>query len=66
MEDDTEELLKFLSKNLKLHTIIENEVRLTPYGQLTFNIILKDGVAQVETLNIIKNRRRRYKLKTRT
>lgn len=40
--------------------IIENEVRQTPFGQITFNIELKNGVAIISTLNIVKNRRRKY------
>jgi len=61
-ELDTPALQKLLSANLPLHAIIENEVRLTPFGQITFTLMVKDGVAQIETLNIIKSRRRRYGL----
>ena len=57
---DTEDLLRFLANNLPMHIIIENEVRLMPFGQMTFNVMLKDGVANIDTLNIVKNRRRRY------
>jgi phosphoribosylaminoimidazole carboxylase (NCAIR synthetase) len=61
MQDKNTELLKrSLLKNSQLHLIVENEVRQTPFGQITFNIELKDGVAQVDTLNIVKNRRRKY------
>lgn len=55
------ELLKqSLLKNLQLHLIVENEVRETPFGQITFNVELHDGVADVATINIVKNRRRKY------
>lgn len=55
--DDVNTLLK---KNLPLHVIIENEVRKTPFGQITVNIELASGVAKLETLNIVKSRRRKY------
>lgn len=62
MPANIKDLLKFLHKNLLLHTVIENEVRLVPFGQITFNVLIKDGVAQIETLNINRNRRKKYKL----
>jgi len=55
-------LQKLLSPNLPLHIILENEVAQTQYGQITFNVIIKDGEAHIETLNIVKNKRIRYKL----
>lgn len=61
-EQDTQALRKLLLKNLPFHAAIENEVRLTPFGQLTFTVMVRDGVAQIETLNIVKSRRKRYKL----
>jgi len=51
-----------LSNNLPLHIILENEVRQTQYGQITFNVILKDSKAHIETLNVVKNKRIRYKM----
>lgn len=54
--------IKLLSKNLAFHTVIMNEVRQTPFGQLTFNVMIKDGVVQLETLNLVKSRRRKYNL----
>jgi len=56
------DLRKLLSPNLPLHIIIENEVGQTQYGQITFNVILKDSEAHIETLNIVKNKRIRYKM----
>lgn len=58
-----DELNQLLKKNLALHMIVENEVRLTPFGQITFNIELKDGIAKIETINIVKSRRYKYQLK---
>lgn len=55
-----DELNTLLKKNLGLHMIVENEVRLTPFGLITFNVELKDGVAKLETINIAKQRRYKY------
>lgn len=62
MAENTQALQELLSKNLLFHTIIENEVRLTPFGQITFSGVVKDGVVQIESLNLVKTRRRKYKL----
>ena len=62
MERDTSALQKLLERNLPFHTVILNEVRLTSFGQLTFNVMLKDGVVQLKTLNLVKSRRRKYNL----
>ena len=59
-EKNTELLKHLLSKNSPLHLIIENEVRQTPFGQITVNVEIINGVAQVEKLNIVKTRRRKY------
>lgn len=53
-------LKRSLSKNSPLHLIVENEVRQTPFGQITFNVEIVNGEARIETLNIVKNRRRKY------
>ena len=37
---------KILMKNLKYHLRMEMEVQNTLYGQTTFNVVLKDGIAQ--------------------
>lgn len=63
---NTELLKQSLSKNLPLHTIIENEVRKTPFGQMTFTIEIVNGVAKINTLNIVKNIRRKYEVKKTT
>ena len=62
-DQNTSALQKLLEPNLAFHALIENEVRQTPFGQLTFNVIIKDGVAQIGTLNLVKSRRRKYNLK---
>lgn len=50
----------FLQKNASFHVILEREVSETPFGQITFNFEIKDGVVNLSTLNIVKNRRIRY------
>jgi len=62
MAEDTKAFQQLLQKNLLFHIIIENEVRLTPFGQITFNVIVKNGVIQTDTLNIVKSKRKKYKL----
>lgn len=55
-----ESLNKSLSKNTGLHLVVENEVNKTPFGQITFTCTVIDGVVQLDTLNVVKNKRRRY------
>lgn len=47
-------------KNFKFHAILENEVKKTQYGVITVNVELKDGVVDLESLNIVVNKRIRY------
>jgi len=54
------ELQNKLIKNLAFHAIVTNEVNSTPYGQITVNVQLKDGNVLLDTLNIVKNRRKKY------
>ena len=56
----TQDLKQLLSANFLLHLIIANEVKLTPYGTITVNIEIKDGIADIKTINIVKNRRKKY------
>ena len=62
MPDNTSVLQKLISPNFLFHALVENEVRLTPYGQITFNVELKDGIAQLHTINVVKNSRKRYRV----
>lgn len=49
-----------IKKNLLLHMVVESEVNQTPFGQITFNVEVVDGVAQISTMNCVKNVRRKY------
>jgi hypothetical protein len=53
-------LNEFLIKNLIFHVIMEREVECTPFGTITFNFEVNDGVVRMDTLNVVKNRRLRY------
>ena len=55
-------LRELLKKNLPLHLILQTETSQTPFGQITVNVEIKDGVAQLDTINIVKNRRKKYQM----
>jgi hypothetical protein len=59
-QPNTELLKQSLLPNYVFHTLIELEAQETQWGTITFNVMLKGGVAQLETLNIVKNKRKRY------
>jgi len=40
--------------------IIENEVKLLKYGTITINVELKNGQADITTINIVANKRIKY------
>ena len=56
------DLRELLLKNLAFHTILTSEINNTPYGQITVNVKIKNGNILLETLNIVKNRRKKYYL----
>lgn len=49
-----------LKKNLPFHAIVENEVKETPYGEITVTVEVLNGRAKIETVNIVKRKRLRY------
>ena len=57
-----EQLKKKLEKNLAFHAIVTSEVNDTPYGQITVNVKIQGGTVVLDTLNIVKNKRKKYKL----
>jgi len=61
-DKNTSLLNQSLSKNLLFHALIENEVNETLYGTITFNVEVIGGVVKLSTINVVKNRRKRYKL----
>jgi hypothetical protein len=59
--DNLAKLHQLLEKNLPFHVLLEREVEETPFGQITFNFEIKEGEVVLSTLNIVRNRRYRYK-----
>lgn len=57
---EADELQGLLRANFVLHAIIEKEVETTPFGQITFSMVVKKGKALIDTINITKNRRKKY------
>lgn len=51
---------ELIKHNIGFHVILENEVRLTPYGSISVNVEVVDGKVILSTCNIVKNRRFRY------
>ena len=49
-------------RNLLFHAIIENEIRQSPFGQQTYNAVLRNGEVVIESVNVVKQRRIKYKL----
>ena len=61
---NTVPLIQLLSKNWLFHVLLEQEVADMPFGQITFNFEVKDGTVVFNSLNVVKNRRRRYSGRT--
>ena len=45
---------------LDFHKIIESESQNTPYSQISVNVYLKQGVPQIRTLNLVKQKRTKF------
>lgn len=58
-----ETLRTSLKNNLPLHIILESEINKMPFGTITINFNVLDGQIQMETLNLVKNKRTNYNLK---
>jgi hypothetical protein len=43
--------------------VIEKEVNDIGYGQLTFNVVIRDATALVKTMRVTRSRRKKYPLK---
>ena len=54
------DLSPLLKNNLAFHAILEREVKKVQYGQITVNVELKDGRVDLNSLNIVVNKRVRY------
>ena len=49
-----------MDEKIKFHLIVEREVIDIGYGVVTINVVLQNGVPQVQTLNITKSKRIKY------
>ena len=49
-------------KNLEFHKLIETEIKELRYGTITVNVILKGGVVDFKTSNLVSQRRIKFKL----
>jgi hypothetical protein len=49
------------TKLLRLHQIVEAEVRHIQYGTLTFTVMLKDGLPISNSMSVMRNKRRKYR-----
>lgn len=59
-------LEKYMENNLPFHAIVEKEVTNLEFGQIDVTVIIRDGLVVLETLNLIKSKRIKYKDGTRT
>jgi len=60
MEDAHTQLNKQLEKNINLHIVLENQIQQMEYGQMTLTVQLSNGTAQMTTLNLVKQKRKKY------
>ncbi len=51
---------KFEQELLKFHAVVENEANQLQFGTITFNIFLKEGMPLIKTLNVVRQRRRKF------
>lgn len=53
-------MMNFEQELLKFHAIVENEARQLGFGTITFNIFLKEGMPLIKTMNVVRQRRKKY------
>lgn len=54
------EVVNLPPESVEFHAIIEKEVCNMEYGQMTVNVKLKDGKPILESLSVVKSRRKKY------
>ncbi len=64
--ENNKALHDIIKKNKLFHLILLMETNKTPYGQITVNVQLHDGIALIDSINIVKTRRKKYKSLTNT
>lgn len=48
-------------KNLDFHKLIEMEIKELKYGTITVNVVVKKGVVDLRTSNMVSQRRIKFK-----
>ena len=51
-----------LDQLVKFHNIIEGEAINIQYGQITFNVFIKNCVPILSTINVVRQKRKKYPL----
>lgn len=49
-------------KNLEFHKLIELEIQALKYGTITVNVVVRNGVANLSTSNLVSQRRTKFKI----
>ena len=49
-------------KNLEFHKLIELEIQNLKYGTITVNVVVRNGVANLSTSNLVSQRRIKFKV----
>ena len=52
--------LTLLNPNVKLHAVMEMVVQKAKFGEITFTMTIKNGVAELKTLGTVVRKRRKY------
>jgi hypothetical protein len=47
-------------KNLEFHKLIELEIQNLKYGTITVNVVVRNGVANLSTSNLVSQRRIKF------
>ena len=50
-----------MNNKLRFHALVEAEALRTQYGTITFNVFLKLGQPLLNTVNIVRQKRKKYK-----
>ena len=58
------EVINLPPESVEFHAIVEREVGSLEYGQMTVNVHLVNGRPVLQTLSIVKSRRKKYKCLT--
>lgn len=54
------EVINLAPENVEFHAIIEQEVVMMEYGQMTVNVQIEDGKPILKSLSLVKSKRKKY------